>query len=55
MSDFWYFVGSSDYEPYRWHLSDFNISMWLICELSEFAVVQQEDSMFTNVVCYEIL
>ena len=30
MLDFWYFVGSSDYEPYRWHLSDFNISMWLL-------------------------
>ena len=30
MSDFWYFVGSSDYEPYRWYLSDFNIAMWLL-------------------------
>ena len=30
MSDFWYFVGSSDYELYRLHLSDFNISMWLL-------------------------
>ena len=37
MSDFCHFVGfltfcriSSDYEPYRWHLSDFNISMWLL-------------------------
>ena len=30
MSDFWYFVGSSDYEPYRWHLSNFNIAMWLL-------------------------
>ena len=30
MSDFCYFVGSSDYEPYRWHLSYFNIAMWLL-------------------------
>ena len=27
----------------------------IICELSEFAAVLQEDSMFTNVVCCEIL
>ena len=30
MSDLWYFVGSSDYELYRWNLSDFNISMWIL-------------------------
>ena len=27
----------------------------IICELSEFAAVLQEDSMFSNVVCCEIL